>query len=49
LAKIALLVKEGAALLPAVAPLVAALSDKDMEVRDESTEALGNIASRIKD
>jgi len=49
LAKIGLQVKNVTALLPAVAPLVAAMDDDDMEVRDESAEALGVIASRIKD
>jgi len=49
LARIGLQVKDVTALLPAVAPLVAAMDDDDMEVRDESAEALGVIASRIKD
>jgi len=49
LAKIGLQVKNVTALLPAVAPLVAAMGDDDMDVRDESAEALGVIASRIKD
>jgi hypothetical protein len=49
LAKIGLQVKNVTVLLPAVAPLVAAMDDDDMEVRDESAEALGNIGSRIKD
>ena len=49
LAKIALRVKDIAALEPAVTPLMVSLSDQDMEVRDEATEALGNIGLRIKD
>ncbi|MHC4201571.1 MAG: HEAT repeat domain-containing protein, partial [Planctomycetota bacterium] len=46
---IGLRIEDATILLPAIERLVALMSDDDMEVRDETAEALGVIASLVKD